>query len=220
MNKEMKRPIELEYTSQVAYTRALEKWVDKQLAALPIVEQEPVAWDVYVEEASNGYLVDDLDDHQLIDDLTNHNAVITPLYSHQTPAEVEALRDELETLKDIHKQTVDSGIAGFDAIVAENAALKLDAERYRWLRHANADLEPFTLYVGRDAGPDDDGAIEWVGSNLNYVIELSPVDIYLAHDAVTGNIILAHSSPPDSAQRIALFAIKNASAQVMALERM
>lgn len=46
-----------------------------------ISDAEPVAWDVYVEEADNGYLVDSLDDPQLADDCTNHNAVVTPLYT-------------------------------------------------------------------------------------------------------------------------------------------
>ena len=41
----------------------------------------PVAWDVYVAEADNGYLVDSLDDPQLVDDCTNHGAVVTPLYT-------------------------------------------------------------------------------------------------------------------------------------------
>lgn len=41
---------------------------------------EPVAWEVYVAEQQNGYIVDDLEDPQLVDDLTNHNAELTPLY--------------------------------------------------------------------------------------------------------------------------------------------
>jgi hypothetical protein len=44
-----------------------------------IYSTEPVAWDVYVAEVDNGYLVDSLDDAQLIDDMTNHDAVATPL---------------------------------------------------------------------------------------------------------------------------------------------
>ena len=57
--------------------------VEAEHAALlkAISDAEPVAWDVYVEEADNGYLVDSLDDPQLADDCTNHNAVVTPLYT-------------------------------------------------------------------------------------------------------------------------------------------
>ena len=46
-----------------------------------ISDAVPVAWDVYVAEADNGYLVDSLDDPQLVDDCTNHGAVVTPLYT-------------------------------------------------------------------------------------------------------------------------------------------
>jgi len=54
---------------------------EAELAALKASPGEPVAWDVYVAEADNGYLVDSLDDAQLIDDCTNHGAVVTPLYA-------------------------------------------------------------------------------------------------------------------------------------------
>lgn len=50
-------------------------------AVLDKVLGEPVAWDVYVEEQDNGYLIDSLDDPQWIDDATNHNAIATPLYA-------------------------------------------------------------------------------------------------------------------------------------------
>jgi septal ring factor EnvC (AmiA/AmiB activator) len=54
---------------------------EQELAALRASLAEPVAWDVYVAEADNGYLIDDLDDPQYIDDATNHGAVATPLYA-------------------------------------------------------------------------------------------------------------------------------------------
>lgn len=55
---------------------------EEVLAALASGQQapEPVAWEVYVAEQQNGYIVDDLEDPQLVDDLTNHNAELTPLY--------------------------------------------------------------------------------------------------------------------------------------------
>ena len=39
----------------------------------------PVAWEVYVADADNAYVVESLDDPQLIDDCTNSDAVVTPL---------------------------------------------------------------------------------------------------------------------------------------------
>jgi len=51
---------------------------------------EPYGYDVYVEEADNGYIVYSLDDAQLVDDATNHGATTTTLYT------AEALRDVLE----------------------------------------------------------------------------------------------------------------------------
>jgi len=52
-----------------------------ELVALRASLGGPVAWDVYVKEADNGYLIDSLDDRQYIDDATNHGAVATPLFS-------------------------------------------------------------------------------------------------------------------------------------------
>ena len=50
--------------------------------------QEPCAWEVYVPDAQNGYLVDSLDDAQLVDDMTNTNNVeVTPLYLAAPPAQ-------------------------------------------------------------------------------------------------------------------------------------
>lgn len=46
----------------------------ERIKALP-----PVAWEVYVADADNAYVVDSLDDPQLIDDCTNSDAVVTPL---------------------------------------------------------------------------------------------------------------------------------------------
>lgn len=43
LDKAMTRPVESDYTSQVAYTRALEAYCD----GLAQPEQEPVAWAVY-----------------------------------------------------------------------------------------------------------------------------------------------------------------------------
>lgn len=40
---------------------------------------KPVAWEVYVADADNAYVVESLDDPQLIDDCTNSDAVVTPL---------------------------------------------------------------------------------------------------------------------------------------------
>ena len=53
----------------------------------------------------------------------------------QVPKEsiISSLREELSILKDIHKQTVKAGIAGFEAMVAENAVLKVDNELLRHL---------------------------------------------------------------------------------------
>ena len=48
----MKRPVESDYTSHVAYTRALEEYCD----ALEQPEQEPVGWiDYIVKEAHQKY---------------------------------------------------------------------------------------------------------------------------------------------------------------------
>ena len=60
---------------------------------------EPVAWEVYVEEFNNSYVVDDLNDAQLVSDCTNHDAVVTPLYA-TPPAHVEVLKQCLEALED------------------------------------------------------------------------------------------------------------------------
>lgn len=51
----------------------------------------------------------------------------------------------------------------------EHAGLRKDAERYRWLRDQNADLEA-GFYVGdeTDALPGD---IDWVGSDLDVAID-------------------------------------------------
>ena len=49
-----------------------------------LCDAEPVAWDVYVADADNGYLIETLDDPQYIDDATNHNAEITPLFAAPT----------------------------------------------------------------------------------------------------------------------------------------
>lgn len=46
----------------------------ERIKALP-----PVAWEVYVADADNAYVVESLDDPQLIDDCTNSDAVVTPL---------------------------------------------------------------------------------------------------------------------------------------------
>jgi len=63
--------------------------MDKLRAAIDAQEQEPVAWMVYVSEANNQYVVDDINDQQLVDDCTNHNAEVTPLYTKpQTVAEL------------------------------------------------------------------------------------------------------------------------------------
>lgn len=53
----------------------------------------------------------------------------------QVPKEsiISSLREELSILKDIHDQTVKAGIAGFEAMVAENAVLKVDNELLRHL---------------------------------------------------------------------------------------
>lgn len=53
----------------------------------------------------------------------------------QVPKEsiISSLREELSILKDIHNQTVKAGIAGFEAMVAENAVLKVDNELLRHL---------------------------------------------------------------------------------------
>jgi len=48
----------------------------ERIKALP-----PVAWEVYVAEADNAYVVESLEDPQLIDDCTNSDAVVTPLYA-------------------------------------------------------------------------------------------------------------------------------------------
>ena len=58
--------------------------------------QEPCAWEVYVPDAQNGYLVDSLDDAQLVDDMTNTNNVeVTPLYLAAPPAQpAQRLTDE------------------------------------------------------------------------------------------------------------------------------
>jgi len=46
----------------------------ERIKALP-----PVAWEVYVANADNAYVVESLEDPQLIDDCTNSDAVVTPL---------------------------------------------------------------------------------------------------------------------------------------------
>ena len=57
--------------------------------------------------------------------------------NHPTTEEIEALRQELETLKDIRKQSVEEGVAGFDALIAENKALRRDAERLDYLQQGS-----------------------------------------------------------------------------------
>jgi len=46
-----------------------------------VVLPEPYGYDVYVEEADNGYIAYNLDDPQLVDDATNHDATTTTLYT-------------------------------------------------------------------------------------------------------------------------------------------
>jgi hypothetical protein len=71
--------------------------VHKSLAIVrQMMQAEPVAWSVYVAEADNQYIVDDIDDPQLIDDCTNHNAEVTPLFTApQAVPAVAAFRDEV-----------------------------------------------------------------------------------------------------------------------------
>ncbi len=53
----------------------------KETLVAGVVLPEPYGYDVYVEEADNGYIVYNLDDPQLVDDATNHDATTTTLYT-------------------------------------------------------------------------------------------------------------------------------------------
>jgi hypothetical protein len=80
---------------------AVREYVEALEAAPELtVDMEPVAWDVYVEEHSNGYFVDSLDDAQWVDDATNHNAVATPLYSATQLATLQAENERLTEERD------------------------------------------------------------------------------------------------------------------------
>jgi len=71
----------------------------KETLVAGVVLPEPYGYDVYVEEADNGYIVYNLDDPQLVDDATNHDATTTTLYTadqlRQAIADADQLRQAI-----------------------------------------------------------------------------------------------------------------------------
>lgn len=55
------------------------RWYLADMELERIKSLPPIAWEVYVADADNAYVVESLDDPQLIDDCTNSDAVVTPL---------------------------------------------------------------------------------------------------------------------------------------------
>ena len=58
-----------------------------------------------------------------------------------------------------------------EALTAERDALKVDADRYQWLRAQNAQLESSLTISLVDLGTDDQANCVWVGSDLDAVVD-------------------------------------------------
>lgn len=58
-----------------------------------------------------------------------------------------------------------------EILTAERDALKVDADRYQWLRAQNAHLESSLTISLVDLATDDQADCVWVGSDLDAVVD-------------------------------------------------